>query len=679
MLDELFSALDPYLKVIPLRAIGDLLIRNEFNAIWCGATFLYFVGCFCVLRWRAWPISRALSRVSKPLKGADKEAFARQFEGYAKTVTTHKCLAHAWREFDDSLVKPREGDALRIRNTHEPGMYFNEATVVQPAVHARFFDTVPNQLVGLGILGTFLGLAAGVGLASGKLDSGDPQEIQQALSQLLNGASLAFMTSIFGLGLSLVFLWTERWMIGSVHRRLNTWVERLETCVELVTPEQISLEQLEHAKRQTIQLERFNTDLVFALESALDQKVAQRLVPELEKVVQAIHDLRVDRQDSNQALIQRLVEEFSQTLTQSAGREMDQVASTLQRLGDRLEALGGTLEASQQQARGIMDEAARNLRDSMTTGSSAVVSGLEGAVQAMARQLEAAAQQMATEFSQTVAQSAGREMDQVATTLKLLGDRLETVGGTFEGSQQQARGMMDEAARNLRDSLASGSGAAAAGMERAAHAMTQQLEAAVRQMAEQMSGAGSGMHRSAEAAAQQIAGALRGFAEGVSRLERVSAAQAELAPRLEQLATGLRDAGTTVVEAHRGFANSLEPTRAVVRGLEAAGGRLAEALSSTNRVVEQVAATGGSMHEQQQRMAAAWQDYARRFQDIDQVLQRAFTRLTEGVENYTEQIRKFHSDVDAHMGKAIHNLGSATKELSESVEDLGPKLTAARR
>lgn len=209
--------------------------------------------------------------------------------------------------------------------------------------------------------------------------------------------------------------------------------------------------------------------------------------------------------------------------------------------------------------------------------------------------------------------------------------------------------------------------------------MTQQLEAAVRQMAEQMSGAGSGMHRSAEAAAQQIAGALRGFAEGVSRLERVSAAQAELAPRLEQLATGLRDAGTTVVEAHRGFANSLEPTRAVVRGLEAAGGRLAEALSSTNRVVEQVAATGGSMHEQQQRMAAAWQDYARRFQDIDQVLQRAFTRLTEGVENYTEQIRKFHSDVDAHMGKAIHNLGSATKELSESVEDLGPKLTAARR
>jgi hypothetical protein len=591
MLDEFFATFAPYLEAIPLQRIGDVVIRREFNAVWCGLTLAYFALCLWVLAWRAWPIRQALRRVSKALEGSSKEAFAGQYESYAKVVLSEKCLAHAWREFTDSLVTPREGDAPRIRNTHQPGMYFNEATVVQPLVHARFFDTVPNQLVGLGILGTFLGLAAGVGLASGKLDSADPKEIQEALSQLLNGASLAFMTSIFGLGLSLVFLWLERRLIGGVHRQLNVWVQRLDACVELVTPEQIALEQLTHAKRQTTQLERFNQDLIFALETTLDQKVAQRLVPELEKVVQAIHDLRADRQDSNQALMQRMVEDFSQILTKSAGREMDQVAATLQRLGDRLEALGHSLTQSQQDARNVMDEAARNLRESLSSGSNAVVASLEEAVKTVARQLEEAS----------------------------------------------------------------------------------------RELAAQAAGAGAGMRESGQAAAQQIAAALGTFAEGVSRLERMSASQAELAPRLEQLAVGLRDAGAAVLEAHRGFSSSLEPTRAVVRSLESAGERLFDALTGTQRVVEQVAAAGTTMTDHQERLTAAWEDYATRFAGIDQALQRAFERLTEGVDGYTERIREFHAEVDANMSKAIQSLGSATVELGEVLEDIAPKVASGRR
>lgn len=108
------------------------------------------------------------------------------------------------------VVRPFEGQPRRLRNTCDPAIYFCDASVVQPAIHTRFFDAVPTQLVGLGILVTFVGLAAGVGLASGSLASAEPAEIQLALSQLLNGASLAFMTSIFGLGSALGFLLVER-------------------------------------------------------------------------------------------------------------------------------------------------------------------------------------------------------------------------------------------------------------------------------------------------------------------------------------------------------------------------------------------------------------------------------------------------------------------------------------
>ncbi|TOQ08322.1 hypothetical protein CGH04_20465, partial [Vibrio parahaemolyticus] len=63
----------------------------------------------------------------------------------------------------------------------------------------RYFNSVPNKLTGLGILGTFLGLVAGIYLASSGIGSNNIDEAKGALSHLLDGASLAFLTSIAGL------------------------------------------------------------------------------------------------------------------------------------------------------------------------------------------------------------------------------------------------------------------------------------------------------------------------------------------------------------------------------------------------------------------------------------------------------------------------------------------------
>jgi hypothetical protein len=84
------------------------------------------------------------------------------------------------------------------------------------------------------------------------------------------------------------------------------------------------------------------------------------------------------------------------------------------------------------------------------------------------------------------------------------------------------------------------------------------------------------------------------------------------------------------------------------------------------------------MHGEQRKIASAWQDYANRFQGIDQSLQRAFERLVEGVQGYTERVREFHAELDQHLGKSMTNLASATSELHEAVEDLGERLNSRR-
>ena len=69
---------------------------------------------------------------------------------------------------------------------------------------SRGVISAPSVLTGLGIIGTFLGLSIGVGSASAGLASPDISIARNAMSQLLEGAQLAFLTSLAGLFFALV-------------------------------------------------------------------------------------------------------------------------------------------------------------------------------------------------------------------------------------------------------------------------------------------------------------------------------------------------------------------------------------------------------------------------------------------------------------------------------------------
>lgn len=157
----------------------------------------------------------------------------------------------------------------------------NDATINAPKLSSGFYQALPNLLTGIGILGTFLDLAAGVGSASAGLSSGDPSEITGSLHHLLSGAALAFWTSIVGISCSLPFLVAERLATGHLHLALDTWVGAIESRLERGAPEGVALRQLDEARRAREQLEHFNTELVFALEQALEEKSANRLSPQL--------------------------------------------------------------------------------------------------------------------------------------------------------------------------------------------------------------------------------------------------------------------------------------------------------------------------------------------------------------------------------------------------------------
>ena len=72
-------------------------------------------------------------------------------------------LAEAWQEFENSLIEGKNPENQEVvYKTDEASLFFSEERLLDQYLNLRFWNSVPALLVGLGILGTFVGLVWGL-------------------------------------------------------------------------------------------------------------------------------------------------------------------------------------------------------------------------------------------------------------------------------------------------------------------------------------------------------------------------------------------------------------------------------------------------------------------------------------------------------------------------------------
>jgi hypothetical protein len=130
-------------------------------------------------------------------------------------------LAHAWRRYRKTLTFMARGP---IRSTQRPNEFFY--AVARPPSWLGFAATL---FVAFGLLATFLGLIAALTFASEGMASNDMASMQAAIRDLLSAASSKFVTSIAGVGLSILLRLLERFLTYDLRRRLD----RLSDAIEL--------------------------------------------------------------------------------------------------------------------------------------------------------------------------------------------------------------------------------------------------------------------------------------------------------------------------------------------------------------------------------------------------------------------------------------------------------------
>ena len=340
-----------------------------------------------------------------------------------------------WSEFVDTLELPAPGSDNLIRNTHDVSRYLNDATIIFPRISFNFYQSVPNLLMGLGILGTFIGLAAGVGVASSGLSSGNSSEITDSLRQLLAGSSLAFYTSICGISCSIVFGLVVRSRDRKLRLALNQWVEAIEFRLEQITPESIGLKQLEQADRAAKQLERFNTELVFSIQQALEEGVAGRLLPQFERLVESVEGLRSDRSTDTGQVIQQALDRFTEAMQERTGSQFEEMASIVSGLNHTLGDVTRT-----------MTDASRQLMEDMTASNATAVAELRDTVGSVTQDLSRTGVEAASRVSdslrglQAAAESLERsahQNEQVLTRMTTFVDQFDALHNTIKSAHQQ--------------------------------------------------------------------------------------------------------------------------------------------------------------------------------------------------------------------------------------------------
>src|SRR5439155_3864779 len=130
-------------------------------------------------------------------------AFLSEYESINQALLDLPRVSHAWREFRETLIVPSTGaESPVISNSTRPHAFFTLSTL---KMSLSFVRHVPNIFVGIGLLGTFIGLIAALTAAVGSFKAGaDSLSAQKSISTLLTTASAKFYVSAAALFVSIV-------------------------------------------------------------------------------------------------------------------------------------------------------------------------------------------------------------------------------------------------------------------------------------------------------------------------------------------------------------------------------------------------------------------------------------------------------------------------------------------
>ena len=408
-----------------------MFTSGEFIAVYCAITIFIALGAAFRFHIHIRPINKEIDLAKKELEKSErnKESFPEHYYEFSEWMSKSRFLKDSWREFEETLLIPGDDfddDKEIILNTHLTSTYFNQRNILWHYINMRFYNALPNILTGLGIIGTFVGLSIGIYLAAPGLNSNEMSDAKQALNTLLDGAALAFITSIAGLVSSLAFSYFEKMRLHRFNKRCQSLVAEIDARVEYFSAERLANKALEESKKQSLALGSFANDLAVSLGQVIEQQVAAPMV-------QAIDALRNEQKSANDETLEKLIKEFSSSISGAAGEEMKAFATSVEVMSKQMEQQVASLNNGQEEMQKASKQAVEDMSAALSKGSADIAKGIADAVSDLSAGMSDAIKGVTSELEQAAAKmardlsSAIENVTDIASQLKAASAEMATL------------------------------------------------------------------------------------------------------------------------------------------------------------------------------------------------------------------------------------------------------------
>lgn len=627
MLTELLRGLAPYLAWDPvIYTILAILL------IWAGYSALKLRSATII-------VENALRGAENKLgKNSDSVTFTSNFEIISADISSDKILGASWRRFCQSLVIP-SSIGRTIFATVEPSSSFDLVGLIRRAgADLRYHAALPGLLVGAGLLVTFLGLAAALSAAGEVVAEGiDQSRRNAALRDLLGSASVKFVTSLVGLGLSIIYALYRKRRLRLTERAISSFFVALEERLPLKTPAALQAESLAILEKQYTDIQKIGNDFFVNLGSTLEREFGSGLEQHLGPLAAALDRLSAGLSNQNEDAMQTMLRTFLDRLEGAVGESMRGTAATLDTLGARLDGLQGAMDAAAQR----MGRAAEEMAAGMGRGAQAALGGITDQMGALVRTLRETAEQ-AERGNRVAGDDLARRMSETASALTeaVLQFQRRLEDGAADGIGRLA-GPIEALLVHLRELSDS--------QRQAGEASTATLAATINRSAEAL-----------EATAAKVADVLGGGAADASErlISATEAMRDNLRGVLERFGATLDDSGASLTRGAQAGGDAL-------RGAAAALGE--DLGASAQRLREAAEAAGAALREGGQDARAGMSEAARALVQGSSTLGERLVALGAGSARLAEQTEA--------MDKALR---AATAPLASGSSDLRAAAEAAR-
>ena len=249
----------------------------------------------------------------------------------------------------------RDGSGrMSKRRTVDAADVFREAALGPAFSSSRLVLAIPSILTGLGVLGTFAGLQLGIGGL--KFD-----DLEKSIRPLIEGCAVAFSSSVWGVGASLLFSGWEKFCEGVALGRVHKLHVRIDSLFPRYVPEE-AMSELERTSRGTEDLLK---GLAVAIGAEMQQAIG-RLGSEIKDAVSSA------TAEGHGPLMQQSAEMLSSALTAELGKLKEQIGSMSDQFSERFNgASDGLMKSVQsfqptvQALSGVVGDAQRSVVDAV--------------------------------------------------------------------------------------------------------------------------------------------------------------------------------------------------------------------------------------------------------------------------------------------------------------------------